>query len=86
MNYVINRLKNYRLDKFRKRSCFKEKNYSPYQSSGKKIFFQCVNDHFFLHLYSEIIKENQGKKFYGKLEVPIKFSKLDFASSMSIHF
>ena len=77
MNYIINRLKNYRLDKFEKDLVLRKKNYSPYQSSGKKIFFQCVNDHFILHLYSEIIKENQGKKFYGKLEVPIKFSKLD---------
>ena len=57
----------------------KKNNFKKFNQEKKSIFFQCVNDHFFLHLYSQIIKkENQNDLNYiGILEIPITLRVYD---------
>ena len=49
------------------------------QESEKIVFFQCPLDHFFLHLFSEVIKKEKkwGIKFVGKIEIPIRLNIFD---------
>lgn len=72
------KIKNYKLDQF-ERNLIKRKNQNIFKfTSNNVIFFQCVPDHFFLHLNSEIIKKEKSNNCIGKLEVPIRLNRLDF--------
>jgi hypothetical protein len=44
-------------------------------NSEKVIFFECPLDHFFLHLYSEVIKkEGLNNNYIGKIEIPLRLN------------
>ena len=78
VNKIRNRLKLYLLDKYELELINNGINFKK-QKSSEVIFFQCPLDHFFLHLYSDVIKkENRGKiKFIGKIEIPLTLNIFD---------
>lgn len=76
MMEISSKLKNYTLDKYEK-SLVENSSFVKEKNSNEKIFFQCIGDHFFLHLYSEVIKNHSDSKIYGKIEVPILINSLD---------